>query len=326
MTVPSIRIIIVNYNGGAYLGRCIAAVLAQSRSDFELIIADNGSTDGSCQSLPSDPRLSVRWLGSNLGFAVANNRAAADATGRWLVLLNPDAFPDPDWLARLVEDAEATGAAMVGSTQLMDDHPDRYDGAGDAITWFGMAWRGGYRQPVRSPHPSGECFSPCAAAALYDRALFQRVGGFDESFFIYGEDVDLGWRLRLAGGRCYQSARAVVRHVGSGLTGRGSDFARYHGFRNQVWGAIKCLPTPLLPLALGVHLLAMLLLTLRALPTGGSRAMLRALRDGVLGSGPYWRARCQHPAQSRWAAVRAMSWNPLAFLRRAIGLRPWESL
>jgi len=324
MTAPPIRIIIVNYNGGAYLGRCVAAVLAQSRRDFDLIIADNGSSDGSCQTLPADPRLTVRSLGSNLGFAVANNRAAEDASGRWLVLLNPDAFPAPDWLACLIEDAERTGAAMVGSTQLMDDHPDRYDGTGDALTWFGMGWRGGYRQSVRTPHPSGECFSPCAAAALYDRALFQQVGGFDEHFFIYGEDVDLGWRLRLAGGRCYQSGRAIVRHVGSGLTGRGSDFARYHGFRNQLWGAIKCLPAPLLPLALPVHLTAMLLLTVRAVPSGGAKAMLRALRDGVLRCGPAWRARHQLLITSRWAPLRAMSWNPFAFLRRATRLRPWE--
>lgn len=324
MTVPPIRIVIVNYNGGAYVKRCVAAVLAQTCQDFELILADNGSSDGSSAAVPVDPRLSVRWFGANLGFAAANNRAAKDAAGRWLALLNPDAFPEPDWLAKLVEDAETTGAAMVGSTQLMDEQPDRYDGIGDGLSWFGMAWRGGYRHRVQTPHPDGECFSPCAAAALYDRALFQQVGGFDERFFLYGEDVDLGWRLRLAGGRCYQSGRAVVRHVGSGLTGRGSDFARYHGFRNQLWGAIKCLPGPLLLPALAVHLLALLLRA--ATRRQGRGAMMRAVRDGILGSGPYWRERqrVQAGAVSPWAPLRAASWNPLCFLRRTSALSVWD--
>lgn len=319
---PTVRIIIVNYNGGAYLGRCLAALFRQTLTAFEAVLVDNGSTDGSLDGLPRDTRLTILPMGANLGFAAGNNRGAEGATTRWLAMLNPDAFPEPEWLERLVAAAEAAPShRLYGSTQLVADAPERYDGTGDFLSVLGLAWRGNHRHAVAGPHPGGECFAPCAAAALYERALFEAVGGFDERFFCYNEDVDLAFRMRRQGATSLQVGDAVVHHVGSGLTGRGSDFAFYHGYRNQVWTLAKNLPWPilwLLPLHLGVVLGIILLRPKRA------RVLGRALRDALAGLGPYLRERGNDRVSwTRLAA--AITWNPLVTLRRGADLRPPRS-
>lgn len=324
---PAVRVIVVAYQSAAFLPRCLAAIAAQSRGDFDCVVVDNGSSDDPAVALPmGDPRFRLLSLGANLGFAAANNRGAAGFSGRWLALVNPDAFLAPDWLALMCAAAERSGATMLGSTLLLDGDPRQYDGVGDCLSAWGMAWRGGHRAPVRTPHPGGVCFAPCAAAALYDRAAFAAVGGFDERFFCYGEDGDLALRLRLAGGWCLQVGAAVARHVSSGVSGRGSAFARYHGWRNQFWALLRGFPAPLLALALPLHGVAFLLLWLRAaLLRDQPGAMARAAWDALAGAGPYWRERSTLQ-RGRRASVgdfaRALTWSPLAFLRRAPDLRP----
>ncbi len=114
---PPVRIVIVNYNAGAHLERAVRAALAQTGPAFELVVVDNGSTDGSLDGLPAnDPRLEIRRMGANLGFAAGNNRGAEGAAGNWLATLNPDAFPEPGWLAALFAAAARHPAtAMFGS-------------------------------------------------------------------------------------------------------------------------------------------------------------------------------------------------------------------
>lgn len=330
MTVA--RIIIVNFNAGAYLDRCLKAVQAQTRGDFEVVVVDNASHDGSLSAVPQDdPRFSIIALADNVGFAAANNRGAEGATTPWIVTLNPDAFPAPDWLATLIEDAEAhPGAAMVGSTLLLDDESDgvtRYDGTGDNVSPFGLPWRGGFRKPARTPHPAGEVFGPCAAAALYDRTMFETVGGFDECFFCYCEDVDLAFRIRLLGGRCYQSGRSVVRHISSGVTGRHSEFSLFYGYRNALWMALKCMPTMLLPLVVVGQTLGCLLLELRGLMLRRRLPGLRALYHGLVDCGPCWTARRSLQRQRRVSTVailKALTWSLPAFIGRRIVVRPWR--
>lgn len=326
------RIIVVNFNAGAYLDRCMKAVQAQTRDDFEVVVVDNASHDGSLVHVPQDdPRFRILALDANLGFAAANNRGAEGATVPWLVTLNPDAFPAPDWFETLISDAEAhPGAVMVGSTLLLDDESDgvaRYDGTGDNVSPFGLPWRGGFRKPIGETYPAGEVFGPCAAAALYDRALFEAVGGFDERFFCYCEDVDLAFRMRLLGGRCYQSARSVVRHVSSGVTGRHSDFSLFYGYRNAWWMGVKCMPAILLPLVFAGQTLACLLLEVRGLLMRRRLPGLRALCHGLAGLGPAWAERRRIQAGRRiaiWDILRALTWSPSALIGRRIATRPWE--
>jgi len=316
-----VQVIIVAYNSAAHLQRCIDALEAQTFADFEAVVWDNGSADGAVQRLSAGPKVRTVVHGENLGFAAANNRAAALSRSRYIALLNPDAFAEPDWLERLVASAETHGAEAVASLQLDDADPDVLDGAGDCMSIAGIPWRGGYGQP-RSSAPSAPCdvFAACGAAALYRRDAFEALGGFEERFFCYCEDVDLGFRLRRAGGRCILEPRAVVRHVGGASSGgEGSAFAEYHGARNRLWTFMRNMPLWLMPIALPAHLLTIAYVLARS-PTL-LRIRLKALRD-ALRRPEMLRA----PIMPRWASplevARSLSWSPVALSRRAVITRP----
>jgi len=326
-----VRVIVVNYNGGDHLARCVSALDAQTMSDFEAVIADNGSTDGSLSELPAlDGRLRVMEFGENLGFAAANNRAAKGATTPWIATLNPDAFPEPDWLAKLMAAADRfPDVAMFGSTQIDDGDPSRFDGTGDALWFAGIPWRGGHGRRVTDLPDYAETFSPCAAAALWRRDRFEAAGGFDERYFCYCEDIDLGFRFRLAGERCVQVADAEVRHVGAGLSGRRSAFTLYHGARNRIWTMIKNMPLPLLIVAAPIHMAVTLVYPARLfLLKGGvsaGAAHYRGVGDAIFGLGPILaeRQRVQTARRVAWKAVLgSLSWSPGLLLRRRADLRP----
>ena len=288
----SVSVIVVNYNGGAYLQKCMGHLCAQTVTDFEVIVVDNGSCDGSLAHVPDDPRFRILDLGSNTGFAFANNRAAEVARSPRIALLNSDAFPAPDWLERLLHAAETRPEfSFFGSHQYLFEPPEHLkgkgqvlDGTGDMLARNGLAWRRDHMVPANlAVRVSDEVFGACAAAALYDKEAFDEVGGFEESYFCYFEDVDLSFRLRLAGYRCLHVADAVVHHVGSASAGMTSEFQIYHGYRNLIWSFCKNMPSDLLLR----NLPAFLLLLLRILITDGMHGrrttLLRAYRDAILG-------------------------------------------
>jgi GT2 family glycosyltransferase len=257
---PDISVIIVCWNSAAYLPHCLDSLSAQTNQNFEVIIVDNDSKDNSVLKLNENyPNLNLRVeiLESNKGFAVANNVGARLARGRWLALLNADAFPEPDWLEQLMEAIDKNPEfTFFASRQIQANAPDLLDGTGDAYHVSGLAWRQNYNHPVsKYGIQPGEVFSACAAAALYLRDDFIKVGGFDEDYGSYFEDVDLSFRLRLIGGRCYYVSQAVVHHVGSASTGKASDFAFYHGHRNLVWTFFKDMPLALFWYYLPLHML-----------------------------------------------------------------------
>ncbi|MCK6443506.1 glycosyltransferase family 2 protein [Elstera cyanobacteriorum] len=317
---PPIRVMIVNYNGGTDLARCVEALLAQTMSDFEAVIVDNGSIDGSLDGLPADPRVTVLRMGKNLGFAAGNNQAAAGAATPWLVMLNPDAFPAPDWLELLLDEAALHGDCVAfGSTQVMSADPSKADGLGDCFSPYGFAWRGGCRKPLPVPVPAGESFAACAAAMMIRRDWFEKLGGFDERFFCYGEDVDLCFRLRLAGGRIWQSNRARVAHVGSATSGGAhSSFSLYHGYRNQIWVIAKNMPGPILPVTIFTYLPLLLLRCLLLKRPGMIWVVLKATFDGLTGLAPFWadRAELQKTRVGTFRIARVLSWSPLALIKR----------
>lgn len=304
----SATVIIVNWNGGALLGQCIRHLQAQTVQPHKVLLVDNASTDDSLAQLPDWPLLAVLRMDSNLGFAVANNRAIALSRTEYVVLLNPDAFAAPDWLEHLLAAAQKHPlAAAFGSRQLCAENPALLDGVGDCYHLSGMAWRAAHGQAQKSCHLiEKEIFAPCAAAALYRRAVFMEVGGLDERYFCYMEDVDLGFRLRLAGHTARYVPSAVVRHVGSATSGgQHSDFAVFHGHRNMVWTFVKNMPGVLfwglLPLHLAANMAAVVVFSAR----GQGKTILRAKWQALLGLGSVWRTR--HSVQKqRAAAVRAI--------------------
>ncbi len=256
---PSASVVVVNWNGAAVLPRCLEALAKQTVRDFELLVVDNASSDGSADGLEARwPGARVFRLDHNAGFAAANNLAAQEATGKWLVLVNNDAFLDPHWLEAMLAAAEARPEfTSFASRLLKSDDPSRLDGAGDVCHVSGLAWRRAHGQPADAVAlEAEEVFSPCGAAAFYLRQAFLDAGSFDEDFFAYVEDVDLGFRLRLLGHRCLYVPTAVAHHVGSASHGPKSDFSTYYGHRNLVWAWVKNMPGRYLWLYLPAHLLA----------------------------------------------------------------------
>lgn len=310
-----VTVIVVNYNAGAHLSRCLRALAGQSFANFEAIVADNASNDGSFEGARAahagDPRFAFEANGENLGFAAANNRAAARARGTWLALLNPDAFPEPDWLANLLDAAARHPATRVfGSTQLRDADPTTLDGGGDCCLAGFLPWRGGFGAPATAlaldDYPA---LSACAAAMLVSRGLFAELGGFEASYFAYCEDVDFCLRARGAGADVRQARRAVVRHVGGGVNPRRSPLALRLGARNALRTFARNLPRALalglLPLALCVWLA----LALRARAQAG--AVLAGLGEGL-------RAFPDDLSRPRpgLPVVADLDWNPIRALRR----------
>jgi len=302
---PKVAVIIVNWNGEPFLGRCLSALQEQTVVPHDIILVDNASNDCSLDIVKRFHCVRLLSQTQNLGFARANNIAVQSLSPdvEWIALLNPDAFPEPHWLEELLLAARANnGYDILGSQLVVADNPSELDGAGDAYHISGRVWR--IRSGVKISSEVREIFSPCAAAALYSRSAWVEVGGFDEDYFCYLEDVDLGFRLRLAGHRCLYVPSSVAHHLGSGTTGgQHSDFAAYHGHRNLMWTFVKNMPPPLfwllLPLHLALNFGSVIWLMLR----GQGRVVLRAKRDALRGLPSIWRKR-QIIQQQRRVSVR----------------------
>ena len=286
-------IIIVNWNSWQLLDQCLDGIARQTWQNFKVVVVDNASTQPMPENfLERHAGVKFIWNDHNLGFAAANNLAIQRMQdAEWIALLNPDAFPKSDWLERLMEaKRQHPDYAAFGSRQLIAGSETLLDGDGDVYHISGRTWREGHGKAATSANPEiREIFAPCAAAALYRRDVLIEVGGFDEDFFCYVEDVDLGFRLRLLGHRCLQAPGAVVHHVGSATTGgKQSDFATYYGHRNLVWCYVKNMPGILfwllLPLHLVMNLAAVCMVTLR----GQGHTILRAKRDALLGLPKMW--------------------------------------
>jgi len=325
---PALSVCVIAYNSGPTLRACLASLAAQTFTDFETLVIDNASPDPGDASIAAEfPGLRLVRNAENLGFAGAGNQGARLARGRWFVLLNPDADADPTWLAELVAASRRhPGVKAFTSRQLMADQPGVLDGLGDVMSGYGIPYRGGYLGRDPGDTAEGEVFSPCGAAMMIDRALFLDLGGFDEQFFCYGEDVDLGYRLQLGGEPTVVVPRAVVRHVGSASSGgRKSEFAVFHGTRNRFWVVAKDTPALLLPLVAPLHLAAVLYISLRRpnRPYAGIvwRAFVAAMRGlpQVMRS----RARVQRDRRvSAWRIARAMTWDPRDLSGRRPVIRP----
>ncbi len=324
MTGDTVAVVIVNWNSGALLRRCVSHLVAQTRPADRIIVVDNGSTDDSLAGI-ADAAANVEVIRQdNKGFAQANNLAVAMAADcDWIATLNPDAFPDPDWLEKLLQAAKADpGCASFASRLLVEKNRAIMDGVGDAMHVSGMHWRIGHGLPVADSDGSGrEVFSPCAAAAMYRHSAFLAAGGFDETFFCYAEDVDLGFRLRLAGHRCRVVPDAVVSHVGAATSGGPhSDFSVYHGHRNLVWLYVKNMPGPLFWLYLPQHLIVNLAAIVRFALRGQGRVILRAKWHAIRELPRVWRQRCEIHA-ARKAGTREI-WRAMerGFLKPYIRL------
>jgi GT2 family glycosyltransferase len=288
-------VIIVNFNSGLLLLKSVTCVKAQHYSNYQLIVVDNGSSDESIALLLARyPDVHVVRAGKNLGFAAANNLAVKMCPETpWIALLNPDAFPEPDWLQHLIEAAEKHPEfAAFASCTLSASEPTLMDGAGDSYHLSGRYWRRGNLCARSERYMRGEAvFSACAAAALYARAAWDEVNGMDEDYFCYGEDIDLGFRLQLAGRKCLYVPEAIAYHEGSAVTRRRSDFSTYYGQRNLVWTFVKNMPPLLFWTFLPYHIILNLGALVACLLRGQAGVAVRAKCDALRMVPRAWRKR-----------------------------------
>ncbi|MBC8492508.1 MAG: glycosyltransferase family 2 protein [Chloroflexi bacterium] len=241
-------IITLNWNGKPYLEDCLSSVMARTYPDFEVVLVDNGSTDGSAEFVAQRfPQVRIIRHDENLGFAAGNNTAIRATRSPYVAtFLNNDAQAEPTWLAELVEAMESDDqVGMCASKMLFAHRPEVIDSSGLSPDVAGIAWnrRWGERDVDDDAGPT-EVFGACAGAALYRHAMLGQIGLFDEDFFAYLEDADLAWRARLAGWKCLYVPSAVAYHVHSATGGVGSPFKNYLLGRNKIWTIVKNYPSP----------------------------------------------------------------------------------
>jgi GT2 family glycosyltransferase len=284
---PFFSIIIPNWNGARHLPTCLDALRRQTYRAFEVILVDNGSTDESLALVKRDyPEVQVLRLPRNRGLTGACNAGAALARGDVLVMLNNDTEADPGWLEALAATLRAhPDAGAVASKLLLFDRRDVLHSAGDFYGIDGIPGnRGVWQQDQGQYDDQVEVFGACGGAAAYRRAAWEEAGGFDEGFFMYCEDVDLAWRLRLLGWRAVFAPAARVYHRLS-ATG-GGPIASFYTGRNTLWVLLKDVPGPLLRRYAGRMLRAQARIAweaLRAWRGPAARARLRGQCAAILG-------------------------------------------
>ncbi|MBI4446789.1 MAG: glycosyltransferase family 2 protein [Acidobacteria bacterium] len=249
MSSPLVSVVVVNYNRAQLLKECLESLQKQTYRDIELIIVDNGSTDHSNDIVRSvdDSRVHLTVLDSNTGFAAGCNHGIHLARGEWVALLNNDAVADPYWLEYLVKTASLSPRVGMCASKILIYRTNIIDKAGHLMYPDGQNRGRGTGEVDRGQYDKREeVFFPDGCAALYRKRLLEELGGFDESFFAYGDDADLGVRARWMGWICIYEPRAVVYHRHSSTAGAYSLQRVYWIERNRFWLAVKNFPVPIL--------------------------------------------------------------------------------
>lgn len=242
-----ISVVIVNYNGVPFLERCLSALVAQTYPRYEIILVDNGSTDDSCEFVRAHfPQVRLLRNEKNVGFAAGNNLGIRAARGDLIATLNTDTKVEREFLQALSEPMAEPRVGMCAPLMLEMERRDIVDAAGITVDRFGFGWNLGAGRPAREFTAPRPVFGACAGAGLYRRALFDEIGGFDEDYFAFYEDVDLAWRARLAGWKALLVPQARVYHYHGGSFGKISPQKLYLLARNRWWTILKNYPMPAL--------------------------------------------------------------------------------
>lgn len=248
---PLVSVIIVNWNGGDYLKKCIDSINAQTFRDFEVVLVDNGSIDNSAINLKQHYNGFVNLIrnSKNMGFCGGNNVGIRSAKGELIALLNMDATVEPDWLERLVQSAEMNPqAGMWACKVVLNSNSFRFDSAGGLMFYpDGVCRNRGWQErDIGQYEREEETLAPHGCAAMYRREMLEEIGLFDESYFAYLEDLDLGLRGQFAGWKCIYVPKAVVHHERSIALGNHSKTKAFLVERNRIWNMVKFLPPFLL--------------------------------------------------------------------------------
>lgn len=239
-----VTVVVVNWNGGKLLQECCDSIRAQTFQSWELTVVDNASEDDSQTFLRSQKDVRLIQNQTNRGFGAANNQAFAEASGEYYAIVNNDVVLDPDWLANMVRTIDTDPKTGMCAGKILNYYEkDRIDNTGHLLYWDGTNRGRGRLQLDRGQFDGTQtAFFPSGAAALYRASMIREIGGFDEEFFLYGDDAELGIRARLAGWDCAFVASAKAYHRYSASTAPYHSVKFFYVERNRLWIVWKYFP------------------------------------------------------------------------------------
>lgn len=280
-----VTVIIPNYNGKQYIRECLGSLCRQSCGQVPVIVVDNASADGSLEIIRQEfPEVTCIKLPENQGFCRAVNIGIRAADTTYVILLNNDTAVKEDFVPELLQAIQKDGRIFSCQAQMRQmDCPELLDSAGDFYSAFGWALSRGKNAPCEAYRQESSIFSACAGAAIYRKELFEKIGYFDEEHFAYLEDVDIGYRAKIAGYENRYAPKAVVFHKGSAATG-----SRYNRFkvksaaRNNLYLLYKNMPRWQLLINLPFLAAGMLIKLAFFAAKGMGLTYLAGLKDGIL--------------------------------------------
>jgi GT2 family glycosyltransferase len=280
-----ISIIVPNYNGLKFLEKCFLSISTQSyHEELDIIIVDNGSVDGSVEYIEQQhPEYHLIQNKENLGFAAAVNQGIKISDADYIFLLNNDVVLDDNCISNLLKCMKKDENIFAVASKMIQYHDrNKIDDAGDEYTLVGWTNKVGYGKSVDLLNNEREIFSACAGAGLYRKCVFNLIGYFDENFFAYMEDVDIGYRARIFGYKSVYCPQAIVYHIGSGSSGN-----KYNKFkiklaaRNNVYVPYKNMPWPQLLLNFIFLITGYFIKYLFFIRKGHGNDYLKGLKEGV---------------------------------------------
>lgn len=278
-----ISIIILNWNGKHHLEECLSSVLKQTYKDYEVIVVDNGSTDGSQEYISSRfPSVSLICNDQNYGFCKGNNIGIKASKGEYIVLLNNDTVVEQDWLQQLYECMISDiDVGFCTSKLLSYSKRNLLDAAGDGYSICGAGYKRGHLEDAAKYDIDEYVFGACAGAAMYKREMLDKIGLLDEDFFVAYEDSDLSFRAQLAGYKCKYASKAKVYHKVNSTLGTLSDTYVFYGHRNVEYAYFKNMPRKLIRRTILQHIAYNLLGLLYFTSKGKACAFIKAKVDFI---------------------------------------------
>ncbi|RHO84398.1 glycosyltransferase family 2 protein [Ruminococcus sp. AF41-9] len=243
--MQEVSVIIPNFNGMAYLDGVLSGLECQTVRNFEVILVDNGSSDGSCAFVASSyPWVHMIELPENFGFCKAVNEGIKASRAPYVLLLNNDIEVTPDFIEEMLAAIRRHKKAFSCAARMIQFYDrDRLDDAGNYYCALGWAYARGKGKDIHTCEKEEKIFASCAGAAIYRRKIFEKIGYFDEEHFAYLEDMDVGYRARINGYENWYAPKAMVYHVGSGTSGsRYNHFKTRYSSRNNVYLIYKNMP------------------------------------------------------------------------------------
>lgn len=240
-----VSVVIPNFNGIAFLDSVLASLEGQTLNNFEVILVDNGSTDGSCSFVTANyPWVHLIELSENFGFCGAVNAGIRAAKAPYVLLLNNDTEVKEDFVEEMLAAIRRHKNAFSCGARMVQYHDrDKLDDVGNYYCALGWSFARGRGKDIHAYETEDRIFSACAGAAIYCKKILEKIGYFDEEHFAYLEDTDIGYRARIYGYENWYAPKAIVYHVGSGTSGsRYNQFKTRYSSRNNIYLIYKNMP------------------------------------------------------------------------------------